>query len=176
MSETETKEQGQRPKISILAIGKIAAAVIVFLLISAILWLVSIRLCEYRRRIRCGENLAHLGKAMIISAGYCDDKYPIQDRWCDLLVKYAEVTEEEFVCPSAGKGRCHYAMNPIATLTSVPDMIVLFETKAGWNQVGGPELLTTDNHNGKGFNVLFNDLHVEFVKTEELANLQWNAE
>ena len=176
MSETGPEAQGQKTKITMLPIGEKVAVVIVFLLISAILWLVSIRLCEYRRRIRCGENLVHLGKAMIISAGYCDDKYPIQDRWCDLLVKYAEVTEEEFICPSAGKGRCHYAMNPVATLTSVPDMIVLFETKGGWNQFGGPEILTTENHKREGCNVLFNDLHVEFVKTEELAKLKWKAE
>jgi prepilin-type processing-associated H-X9-DG protein len=53
---------------------------------------------------------------------------------------------------------------------------LLFETKAGFNQVGGPELLTTDNHNGKGCNVLFADNTVEFVKTEELANLKWKDE
>ena len=176
MSETETKEQGQRPKISILAIGKIVAAVIVFLWMIAILWPGLIHLREYRRRIRCGENIEWLGKAMLISACYCDDKYPTPDKWCDLLVKYAEVTEKEFVCPSAGEGRCHYAMNPNAKLTSPPDIVVLFETKGGWNQFGGPEILTFENHKGKGCNVLFNDLHVRFVKKEQLGELKWNTE
>ena len=169
MSETE----GQKPKISRLAIAEIVAAVIIFLLIIAILWPVLIRLCEYRRRIRCGENLTGLGKAMIISACYCDDKYPTPDKWCDLLIKYAEMTEKEFVCPSAGGGRCHYAMNPNAKLTSTPDIVVLFETKGGWNQFGGPELVTFENHEGKGCNVLFNDFSVEFVKPERLGELKW---
>lgn len=48
--------------------------------------------------------------------------------------------------------------------------------KLRWNQVGGPELLTTENHKGKGCNVLFNDIHVDFVKTENLGQLKWKAE
>ena len=173
MSETDAKAQGQKPKISKLGIVKIVAAVIVFLLIIAILWPGLIRLREYRHRIRCGEKLTKLGKAMIISACYCDDKYPTPDKWCDSLVKYAEVPEEAFVCPSAGEGRCHYAMNPNATLTSPPNIVVLFETKGGWNQFGGPEILTFENHRGKGCNVLFNDGDVEFVTPEQIGELKW---
>ena len=38
-----------------------------------------------------------------------------------------------------------YNMN----LSSPGDMVLLFQTKAGWNQHGGPELLTFDNHDPK---------------------------
>ena len=76
MSETETKLGGQKPKISKLGIVKIVAAVIVFLLIIAILWPGLVRLREYRRRIRCGENIEWLGKATLIYAGGHDDKCP----------------------------------------------------------------------------------------------------
>lgn len=48
--------------------------------------------------------------------------------------------------------------------------------KLRWNQIGGPEILTTENHEGKGCNVLFNDYHVEFVKTERLGELRWRVE
>ena len=48
--------------------------------------------------------------------------------------------------------------------------------KLRWNQFGGSELLTTDNHKGEGCNVLFNDLHVEFIKTERLGELKWDVE
>jgi len=174
MSETEA--QGQEPKISKLAIGKIVAAVIVFLLIIAILWPGLIRLREYRRRIRCAENLTVLGKATLIYAGGHDDKYPTADKWCDLLVKYAEVTEKEFACPSAGKGRCHYAINPNASIFQDPHMVVLFETKGGWNQFGGPEILTFENHEGKGCNIWSGYLDVEFVKPERLGELKWKGE
>jgi len=48
--------------------------------------------------------------------------------------------------------------------------------KLCWNQVGGPELVTFENHGGKGCNILFNDLHIEFVRTERLGELKWEAE
>jgi prepilin-type processing-associated H-X9-DG protein len=42
-----------------------------------------------------------------------------------------------------------------------------------WNQVGGPEILTTEYHKGIGCNVLFADGHAEFVKTKDLDALRW---
>ena len=136
-------------------------------------WVWHLPSSPFTARERCDANLRAIGRCMLT---YTSGDNPMpRDKWCDLLVKYAEVTEEVFVCPSAGKGRCHYALN-VSSSDSHPRLVVLFETKAGWNQVGGPELLTTDNHNGKGCNVLFNDLTVEFVKTEELAKLMWKAE
>jgi prepilin-type processing-associated H-X9-DG protein len=54
-----------------------------------------------------------------------------------------------------------------------PDMVAFFETHPGWNQVGGPEMLTTDNHQGEGCNVVFVDGHVYFVKTGDLHELKW---
>ncbi|HSV99683.1 MAG TPA: H-X9-DG-CTERM domain-containing protein [Sedimentisphaerales bacterium] len=66
-------------------------------------------------------------------------------------------------------------MNPNAGPRQASDVVLLFESKPGWNQSGGAELLTTENHQGKGCNVLFTDGHVEFVKTEYLSELRWNC-
>ena len=76
-------------------------------------------------------------------------------------------------------------------------MVLLFETKAGWNQHGGPELFTFDNHDTEGIApdvlpslqrssgggcVLLNDGTVKFIRTpvlseaegkEELHALRW---
>jgi prepilin-type processing-associated H-X9-DG protein len=54
-------------------------------------------------------------------------------------------------------------------------MVLLFESDAGWNSAGGPELLTTEHHSGEGCNVLFADGHVSFIRTEELSDLKWSA-
>ncbi|MHC4462891.1 MAG: DUF4190 domain-containing protein [Planctomycetota bacterium] len=47
--------------------------------------------------------------------------------------------------------------------------------KLRWNQFGGPEILTTENHEGKGCNVLFNDGRVEFIKPEQIGELKWEV-
>ncbi|MFH1369948.1 MAG: H-X9-DG-CTERM domain-containing protein [Planctomycetota bacterium] len=45
--------------------------------------------------------------------------------------------------------------------------MLLFETEDGWNQSGGLELLTNENHHGEGSNILFCDGHVEFVEAND---------
>ncbi|MCL5282700.1 MAG: hypothetical protein M1376_22675 [Planctomycetes bacterium] len=69
-----------------------------------------------------------------------------------------------------------YAMNSNCKRTSPPDTVFLFETKAGWNQHGGPELFTFDNHEPKGGCALLNDgLGTrKFIRTEEeVKQLRW---
>ncbi|MHC4156722.1 MAG: H-X9-DG-CTERM domain-containing protein [Planctomycetota bacterium] len=120
-----------------------------------------------------------LGSAIVVYEHYNARKYPTAAKWCDLLVEQAKVTPKQLVCKGAATrgntARCHYAMNPDCEPNSPPDAVLLFETKGGWNQYGGPEILTTENHEGKGCNVLFNDGHVRFVPSDELSLLRWNA-
>jgi len=67
-----------------------------------------------------------------------------------------------------------FVVNPNCKPKSPPDTVLLFESKVGWNQHGGPELFTFDNHNPKGGCVLFNDGSVRFIRTkEELKKLRW---
>jgi prepilin-type processing-associated H-X9-DG protein len=61
-------------------------------------------------------------------------------------------------------------------LSAPADMVLLFETTDGWNQSGGPEILSTENHQGDGCNVVFNDGHSKFVKSEDLEDLKWTAD
>ncbi len=102
--------------------------------------------------------------------------YPGSAIWCASLYHYKtySLQGDIFICPSAKKGACHYAMNPNCKPDSTSDMVLLFETKAGWNQHGGPELFTFDNHDPTGGCVLFNDGSVKFIRTKgELNNLRW---
>jgi hypothetical protein len=70
--------------------------------------------------------------------------------------------------------RSDYAMNPNCRADSPKDMVFLFESKPGWNQHGGPELFTFDNHDPKGGLILLNDGEVKFIRTEEkLRQLRW---
>ena len=84
---------------------------------------------------------------------------------------------KDFECPSAGEVKCHYALNPDCGPNSPPDTVLLFETKAGWNQHGGTELFTFDNNDPKRGSVLLNDGipgTIKFIRTkEELQQLRW---
>jgi hypothetical protein len=65
-------------------------------------------------------------------------------------------------------------MNPSCSYNSPADVVLLFEAKDGWNQHGGPELFTFDNHDPKGGLVLLNDGTLKFIRTEEeLKQLRW---
>jgi len=113
--------------------------------------------------------------------------YPPSTEWCDAMLQPFNLTinvlplptrsewdGETHICPSAREGKNHYAMNPHCEPNSPPDTVLLFETKAGWNQHGGPELFTFDNHDPKGGCVLLNDGTVKFIRTkEELEQLRW---
>lgn len=135
---------------------------------------------EWAYRIICHTNLNYLCVAMQVYASNYDNKYPAADKWCDVLLQRGGAREELFVCKGAfkkgNKEPCHYAINPNCEPNSPGDMVLLFETKGGWNQFGGPEILATENHEGEGCNILFNDGRVEFVKTERLSRLKWKAE
>jgi hypothetical protein len=111
--------------------------------------------------------------------------YPGPTEWSDAIVRaYEKVLQDlgmrdeyikkPFKCPGGTEGQCHYAMNPNCRPNSAPDTVLLFETKAGWNQHGGPELFTFDNHDPRGGCVLLNDGTVKFIRTtEELQQLRW---
>lgn len=123
-----------------------------------------------------GSNLATLGRVLSIYGADYDGQYPTPERWCDLIVEEFDLDSQQFVCPSAGEGRCHYAINPNCEPNSPGNMVLLFETKGGWNQFGGPEILTTENHQGEGCNILFNNGRATFLWTDELSELKWKVE
>jgi prepilin-type processing-associated H-X9-DG protein len=115
---------------------------------------------------------------MAVYAYENNDQFPTACEWCDLLIEHAEVNESMLLCDYNAESRCQYALNKgVEGLgAGAPgDMVLLFESDAGWNAAGGPELQTTSHHEGEGCNVLFVDSHVEFVHTEDLGKLKWTA-
>ena len=172
----------------------------------------------------CSYNLGKLYEALQCYAAKNHYHYPAPDKWCDLVMGYAEVTKDNLVFPSAEEGQCHYALNPnteplskyenrenylescgyydggksswpeglewqewIDLLSNyrkhdryerarLSNVVLLFESKQGWNRYGGPELLAPENHRGKGCNILFNSGRVRFVREEEFPKLKWKPD
>jgi len=143
-------------------------------------------------RMLCGSNVNLLGKATLFYQ-IKNDHYPEPNQWCDLLLNDGEVEARNFICPNSlratylvylwpfkskitlrspftRKGRCSYAINPNCHPNSPPDTVFLFETKDGWNQYGGKEILTKENHYGDGCNVLHNDMHCTYESFPEKLN------
>lgn len=139
----------------------------------------AVAIIPFQSRLDCGSNLMNL--SWLLHFLYGTDKMYPASQWCSALVEDRRVADvpvndqmRYLMCPSRDQGKCHYAMNPNCKPNSVPDMVLLFETKAGWNQRGGPELFTFDNHTPRGGLVLLNDGTVKFIRTEEeLKQLRW---
>ena len=72
---------------------------------------------------------------------------PPADSWCDSLSEYVH-SEEYFVCPARPDLQSGYAMNRALGSMRLEDIqtalhltVLVFESDAGWNANGGPELL-----------------------------------
>lgn len=143
-------------------------------------------------RVRCAANLRDLWHRFRLyhkaekerlkdSSNKSEVVYPTPTKWCDAMVRaYQSIGMLEknimrpHMCPGVREGKGHYGMNPHCEPDSPADTVLLFETKAGWNQHGGPELFTFNNHDPHGGCVLLNDGTVKFIRTkEELQQLRW---
>jgi hypothetical protein len=138
----------------------------------------------FELRVQCGGNLRNFWHRLRLyhkAGGQIRVLYPAPVEWCDAMARvyiktglYNESFTEAYICPATNEGKCHYAMNPNCKPDSPADTVLLFETKAGWNQHGGPELFTFDNHDPRGGCVLLNDGTVKFIHTtEEIRQLRW---
>jgi hypothetical protein len=131
-------------------------------------------------RAQCASRLENLWYRL--RTHHKNKTYPPPKTWCDDIlispkkgVGRQDVFIPSFRCPNQeARGKCHYAMNPSCSYSSPADVVLLSEAKDGWNQHGGPELFTFDNHDPKGGLVLLNDGTVKFIRTdEELKQLRW---
>ncbi len=135
---------------------------------------------------QCRSNIRQLASEINKYRDGNEGRFPQAERWCDVLLEQmgadpsrrglAAADESLFKCPLQKGARCSYSLNKFAAEAGadIPeDMVLLFESGPGWNQVGGPELLTTEYHKGIGCNFLFADGHAAFIKKEELDTLRW---
>jgi prepilin-type processing-associated H-X9-DG protein len=166
-----------------LAIAGIVSPIVLIPFVALLMGILMPSLARVRQtayQMVCGTNMSALGKAMLLYADDNNDKFLTPAKWCDLLSNDPNmgIPPKIFICKGAEQGPCNYAMNKnVENLgrDAPGDMVLLFETTPGWNQSGGPEILSTENHQGRGCNILFMDGHVEWVKKEDLYKLKWTA-
>ena len=132
------------------------------------------------RKDVCFHDLRSLSAAINRYALKNTGHLPMGENWCDLMITDAGV---DYKCFDHGEesdlifGESAYALNKNVAdmkLSDIPDdVVLLFETSPGWNKVGGPEILTTEYHQGKGCKILFADGISRFIKTKDLDTLRW---
>jgi prepilin-type processing-associated H-X9-DG protein len=188
IEKSQGKLKGRGIAIAGIALPGIALPVIALLMAILMPALAQARFAA--QQVVCMSNLKQLGVSTTMYAENNKGQYPTADKWCDLLEPYYKDNNKVLICPATknkklgcaidpnAKNQCSYAINPNAKRDCrfPATTILLFESNPGWDQSGGPELLTTQNHGDKGCNVLFCDGHVEFVRAENINNLRWTAE
>lgn len=133
-------------------------------------------------RTNCAVNMKGLGTAFLRHA-FQNDNTLMNDNWCDVLVSMDAGNVGNLVCSRSGAvpgKECSYALNIAAAgkdFSKLPsDLVLLFESRNGWNLIGGKELLNFDNHDGQGFSVLFLDGSSRFVDKKDVDELRWTFE
>jgi hypothetical protein len=128
--------------------------------------------------IRCRSNISRLAGEINKYRADNDGQFPKAEKWCDVLLEQIKVDESLFSCPLDKGARCSYSLNKYAVQAGADlpaDIVLLFESAPGWNQVGGPELLTMPHsvRNRKGCNVVFANGKSRFVSEENVDTLRW---
>lgn len=134
------------------------------------------------QQVHCMNNERQLALAVKLYSADNTNSYPTAETWCDAIQTHVGSNTKVFQCPSAApESRCGYAYN--ASLSGLdeskvhPQTVMIFESDAGWNAHGGPELLPADARHGrrtkKTYLVAFADGHVEAVAADRLYSLRW---
>lgn len=123
----------------------------------------------------CQRNMQDIYSALRLYESNWDGEYPPTKEWCDLLAEQKHMSQLPFECPKERKEPDFYIMNHNAKPNSPPDTVLLFEGMGYRNESGEVDKLTLENHHsfGKGCNILFNDGRVEYLRPEELGDLNW---
>ena len=129
MSETPDKKPNPVSRFSPL---RVLAGVLIGLIILAYLIVPPGPPRRRAYRVVCLAHLRSLSAAVALYAEEHGGVYPSAGQWCDLLIDRYTL-EKVFKCPTGGKGRCDYAMNPHGDAHSAPDVVLLFESTGGWN-------------------------------------------
>jgi prepilin-type processing-associated H-X9-DG protein len=127
--------------------------------------------------ISCMNNERQLTIAVRMYSAQNMNHFPPAATWCD-AIKASAGSEKVFKCPAANaSSRCDYAFN--AKLDGLdagkvdPQTVMIFESDAGWNANGGPEIASAQHHRNV-LNVAFADGHVERVAETRLNSLRWD--
>ncbi len=128
--------------------------------------------------INCVNNEKQLALAVRVYSEDHTNQLPPATTWCD-AIKANVGSEKVFKCVAANSSsRCDYAFNAklggLDESKIAPDTVMIFESDAGWNANGGPELMIGKPRHARLFVVTFVDGSVQQLRETQLGTLRWD--
>jgi hypothetical protein len=149
-----------------------------FIAAAMILAFLSINIGTTRVFMRHGWVIESIGRSFREYAQNHENRWPEAEQWCNQLIEDRDNNKSYLETEPESK-LCQYAMNIYAQPlgSQMPkDMVLLFESRRGWNQSGGGELLPEDVEGNGRIAVLFGDLNVKHVRFRDIPYLRWKLE
>jgi len=133
----------------------------------------------------CRARLKTVFHALELSTADNNGVLPLAHGWCDSISPHLKTPQVPYplVCPEASDHRCGYAYNArlsgvrADTLPHPSATVVLFESDAGWNATGGPELLpNAPRHFRISDYYVFADGQIKCLLRKKLPDGSWAKE
>ncbi|MBE0542628.1 MAG: DUF4190 domain-containing protein [Verrucomicrobia bacterium] len=127
--------------------------------------------------ITCINNVKQLSLAVRMYSVASDDRFPPAENWSE-VIQHEVHANKVFQCPSDPSLRCAFAYN--RKLGGLPEdeinpqTVLFFESDAGWNAAGGPELFSPHKHSRTSVIVGFADGSVRQLPRAEVESLRWD--
>jgi hypothetical protein len=129
----------------------------------------------------CLSNVKNISLALQMYLADNDDRLPPAGGWCDRIDEYMW-TRDVYRCEQAEELDCAFAYNAalggvsLASLSNRAETVVIFESDAGWNAVGGRELLPDEPRHLGGDHYGFADGFARWLKRKQLPDGTWAKE
>ncbi len=122
----------------------------------------------------CLDNVKQLALAVEAYSVRSGGNLPDANAWCDRVGVFLS-SQASLACPQAENASCGYAFNSALSGVALPRVqdaqhtVVIFESDAGWNAAGGPELLPDEPRHFRGDHYGFADGHVQWLVRKRLG-------
>jgi len=130
----------------------------------------------------CLSHVKNISLAIQMYVADNDDRFPPAGDWCGILDEYVK-NRDVFRCPEArGTSGWDYAYNALLSAKSMYDLtdpantVAIFESDAGRNAAGGPELLPDEPRHSGGDNYGFADGDAQWIKRKKRPDGSWAKE
>jgi prepilin-type processing-associated H-X9-DG protein len=131
---------------------------------------------EYAAASNCRSNIHNVWLSVQHYMNAHNDELPTPQRWCDVLKEEELLDDGTILRCTRSRLDCGFALNEAAGARRPwpsYDTVLLFESDAGWNAAGGRELLAYEPRHAGGYNFVFCDGSIRWVRAEDVDSLRW---